>query len=361
MSPFAKKWKSPNLRLTVTYGFRMALFAMMTNQTCLAQSAGNKAAAEALFDQGRQLVQSGDYAQACQKFEASQKLDEGIGTLLYLADCYEKIGRTASAWATFKEAASIAGAQGQSSRQKLANQRAQGLESGLVKVVIDVAKGNEGLLGFEVRNDGVPIPTAQFGIPVPIDPGEHHIEASAPGKQSYVDVVRISKGVGHVSVPQLTDLAPSKPASLLAPREPGQENSNVGGVVANPTAPKSTFESDTTTGKAQRITAYVVGGLGVVGVGVGTYFGLAAIHDNNQSKTRCSSNDGGACYGGRLSQYNDAVREARVSTVAFIAGGALLATGVVLYFTTPERKTVSWRTGASVGQSSVQWNIGGEW
>ena len=175
---------------------------------CVAQSAGNKAAAEAIFEQGKLLMQSGDYQQACVKLEASRKLDEGIGTMLYLADCYEKVGRTASAWALFKEAASIAGAQNQDSRQKLATQRARALEPGLVKLTIDVVQKNESLLGFEVRNDGVTVPPAQYGAPVPVDPGEHRIEASAPGKRSFNEVVTVQKDSGHISVPLLTDLTP---------------------------------------------------------------------------------------------------------------------------------------------------------
>ncbi len=55
-----------------------------------AQSAGtnNRAAAEALFSEGRSLSAKGRYAEACPKFEASQQLDPGLGTMLNLAECY---------------------------------------------------------------------------------------------------------------------------------------------------------------------------------------------------------------------------------------------------------------------------------
>ena len=62
-----------------------------------AQSAADKAAAEGLFDQGRASMQEGDFAKACGLLERSQHIDPGVGTLLYLAECYEKSGRTASA------------------------------------------------------------------------------------------------------------------------------------------------------------------------------------------------------------------------------------------------------------------------
>src|SRR5690606_35491852 len=67
-------------------------------------TATEQAAAEALFDQAMQLMQAGRHAEACPKLVESQKLDPAVGSQLYLADCYERTARTASAWATFREA-----------------------------------------------------------------------------------------------------------------------------------------------------------------------------------------------------------------------------------------------------------------
>ena len=89
-----------------------------------AQSGGanNRAAAEALFNEGRSLVAGGHYSDACPKFEASQQLDPGLGTLLNLAECYEKLGKTASAWAEYREAIPLARASGSKVRQDLATE-----------------------------------------------------------------------------------------------------------------------------------------------------------------------------------------------------------------------------------------------
>jgi len=351
----ASRWERHLLGMSVG-----CLLLSLQTHTSLAQSAGNKAAAEALFDQGKLLMQSGDYSQACQKLEASQKLDEGIGTLLYLADCYEKTGRTASAWAMFKEAASIAGAQGQESRQKLASHRAKTLEPALVKVVIEAAQGDVALLGFEVRNDGVAIPAAQFGFPVPVDPGEHRIEASAPGKRAYNELIKVTKGDGHVKVPLLEDL----PAPNSTPPRPSTSVMPVvdsGSSVAIQSTTNSTPERDTARSSNQRLVSYVVGGAGVVGMGIGAYFGLTAIHDHNLSKSACSTSDANACYKQALGQYNDAVSEARASTIAFVAGGALVATGLVLYLTAPESKSLAVHASGAVSPSLAQLTVGGAW
>lgn len=308
---------------------------MTTALSSLAQSAGNKAAAEAAFEQGKQLMQAGDFRQACLKFEASQKLDEGIGTLLYLGDCYEKLGRTASAWATFKEAASVAGAQGQDSRQKLATQRARALEPKLVKLTIDVSPGNESIAGFEVRSDGVTIPSAQFATPFPIDPGTHRIEASAPGKKAYTETVDATRGSAHVSVPVLADLpASSTPAASPPEGAARAGNPQPASPLSMNNAPAADARHDgmSDSGRTQRTLSYIAGGLGLVGVGVGTYFGIAAISDNSASKDGCPEPN--TCRTKEsYDQRQDALRQARVSTIAFTAGGALLATAAVLYFT----------------------------
>src|SRR5215470_3965724 len=104
-----------------------------------AQSTSDKAAAEALFDQGRAAMQDGDFGKACGLLERSQHIDPGVGTLLYLAECYEKSNRTASAWATFREAADAADRAKESVRARTGRDRAARLEPFLSRLTIQVA------------------------------------------------------------------------------------------------------------------------------------------------------------------------------------------------------------------------------
>src|SRR5262249_13171001 len=83
-------------------------------------SASDKAAAEALFDQGVRLMKQNSFADACPKLEESERIDPAVGTLLYLGECYERVGKTASAWATFREAASLASTSNQADRARVA-------------------------------------------------------------------------------------------------------------------------------------------------------------------------------------------------------------------------------------------------
>ncbi len=353
-------------RKTAAIAVGLLLAWVTTAELSFAQSAGNKAAAEAIFEQGKLLMQSGDYRQACSKFEASQKLDEGIGTLLYLADCYEKVGRTASAWAIFKEAASLAGAQSQVTRQKMAAERARALEPRLVKLTIEAAAGNESILGFEVSNDGVSIPSAQYGAPIPVDPGSHRIQASAPGKKSYAEVITVTQGSAHTTIPLLTNLAAAESSTNQAVASAAPNNNSptaVGSPAAlpiseTPAATSSLGERNGPSGSKQRVVSYALGGLGLVGIGIGTYYGLSAIHDNSQSKNDCPTNPN-LCTDTGVSLRNDALSKGRISSVAFVAGGAALAAGAVLYLAVPGSRTVPVTVQSSFAPRNAQLSIGG--
>src|SRR2546430_16366957 len=81
--------------------------------------AGDPAAAQALFTEAKQLMAQGKYAEACPKFDESQRLDPGMGTLFHVGDCDEHLGKTASAWAAFLEVAAQAKAAGQPARERV--------------------------------------------------------------------------------------------------------------------------------------------------------------------------------------------------------------------------------------------------
>jgi hypothetical protein len=146
-----------------------------------AQNASDtKAAANALFDEGKRLIAAGDVDHACAKFEASTQLVDQLGVRLNLADCHERQGRTATAWAEFSEAASQADKRGDA-RAAYARQRAEALEPRLTKLVISVLPANRPP-GLVVRRDNVVVPSEAFGTPLPVDPGSHTIRASVGGR-----------------------------------------------------------------------------------------------------------------------------------------------------------------------------------
>jgi hypothetical protein len=282
--------------------------------------ASNRAAAEALFNEGRKLAADGKYTDACPKFEASQELDPGLGTLLNLAECYEKIGKTASAWAEYKEAIPLARAAGSKVRQDLATERAAALESRLSMLTIRAMGSTEETTGLEVRRDGVPVQPAEFGSPIPVDPGPHTIEAVAPGKQKWASTVQVTDAAKFaVDVPKLlsaTDAAGSPAAQTPQP-------------VAAPPLEQTPHSS---AGSTQRTAAIVVGAVGVVGVGIGAVFGLGASSKWSDAKSNCTAYPYG-CSQDALDAKSSAQSKASVATVAFIVGGAAIAGAAVLWFT----------------------------
>jgi hypothetical protein len=141
----------------------------------------SKAEAQALFDEGRNLVEHRQFQEACPKFAESQRLDPGIGTELWLADCYENNGQVASAWASFKEAAATA-ALVHDKRETVARDRATALETKIPRLMI-VVSDTAAVQGLEVRRDGVIMASTAWGFALPVDPGVHTIAATSLGRQ----------------------------------------------------------------------------------------------------------------------------------------------------------------------------------
>src|ERR1017187_9987356 len=134
-------------RNTVPFLFASLLLAST------AARAGDPAAAQALFDEAKQLMAQGRYIEACPKLEESQKNDAGLGTQFHLADCWQHLGRTASAWALFREVQSGARALGQTGRERVARDRALALEPWLSKIII-APQDDAATPGLQIWRDG---------------------------------------------------------------------------------------------------------------------------------------------------------------------------------------------------------------
>jgi hypothetical protein len=272
----------------------------------LAQSASDKAAAEALFREGRRLLDAGQYPAACAKLLESQRLDPAPGTLLNLGGCYEKNGQTASAWATFKEAMSASHLKGRTDWENLARSRSLALEPKLSRLTITVSSTADGL---QVRRDGEAVGQAEWGTAIPVDPGTHVVEAQAPHRKPFKQSVDVAGGGANAAV-AVTELA-------------ADDGSGPGPSTGDP-------------GSTQRMIGLVVGGVGLVSLGVGSAFGLVAMGKENDATHNHCQSDGVHCDSTGLQLGQDAHTDATASTVFFVVGGAALAGGLVLYFTAPK-------------------------
>jgi hypothetical protein len=316
----------------------VACAAILTPCAARAQApAGDaKAAAEALYEEGHTLDEQGRYAQACPKYAESLRLDPGIGVMLHLASCWEKAGKPASAWAEYREAEQVAARAGDN-RSEVARTRAEALEARLHRLTIVVSPA-AAVEGLAIVRDGETVGKAQWGAPVPVDPGAHTVVAIAPDKRRW----QTSFVAGDVPGETTLTIPP-----LVA--EPGADASG-----AAPAPPVEPTPSHTTASRwgGQRIAAVASAAAGVVFVGLGAGFGIATKVKLDQSNSS-GCQPGNRCTVAGAALRNDALDDGRIATIAFVAGLAAVAGGAVLWFTAPRR------SGAQVGVTALPGMAGG--
>jgi hypothetical protein len=307
-----------------------------------------KAAAEVLFQDALRLMKSGDFAGACPKLSQSQEIDPAVGTLLYLAECYEKTNRPASAWASYRSAQSAALNAGQPQRADVAQKRADALEPGLPRLRVEVSGVDEA--GLVLALDGVQLVKAAWSVAVPVDPGEHELAASAPGRKSWSTKVVVSSGLQTVAVPALEEVEPV-PAALPA---------------ANPTSQPTQDAGSSGDGSTHRAVGYFLGGAGILGLAVGAGFGLRSISKKEDSRAYCLPEDDTKCYPEGVALHDEAKTAATIANVGFIAGGAAVIGGTLLVLLAPSDRAGDdqarrVRAQPSIDNGSVGLSLHGVW
>jgi hypothetical protein len=283
-------------------------------KTAIAQEqAHDTALAHDLFDAGRALMSQKQYERACEKFEESRKVDPGRagGTLLNLALCQEVSGKTATAWALFREARSIAIRDRRDDRREFAEQHIAALEPRLSRLRITVAAGAR-VPGLVVKRNGVVLAESAWGESLIADPGPQRVDVSAPGKLPLHLVVTVSTDgrTEAVSIPPLED----DPAWQDHTSRPTEHQS-------------SPFAG------SQRVWAVAVGTTGVLGAGIGGLFGVLAERKQRDANALCPNYD--RCDPGGLSLSVDASNDARTATALVVSGAIAFGIGVVLFLTAP--------------------------
>lgn len=290
---------------------RFLVFAALgigSSFTTLASAQGpDVAGAETLFERGRQLMAEGNLKEACPKFAESQRLAPAAGTALNLATCYEKQGKTASAWGMYREAISLSVASGQAVREQFARDRANELEPKLMKIVIAVSSDEPNL---EVKRDGTQVARAQWGTPIPIDPGPHVIEASAPKRATWSKKIETNAPgqTTNITVPAL-----SEDAFEVIPNAPpagGAEKPKGDG------------------GGTLRVVGFIGMGVGAALLGTGGFFALSS--QSKKDDIESAATAGEPWNADRQSTFDDGESQATLANVFFISGGVALAAGAVI-------------------------------
>jgi hypothetical protein len=248
----------------------LAATALLVSSVCAAQSDEERAAAQTLFDAGQKLIEDGEVEKACAKFQASQELDPSVGTQLNLGDCYEKLGKTASAWINFTE---VVDRTAQDDRRKdYAKERADSLAARLVRLTIEV---EDPAPDMTIRRGKTDVAKATWGAAVPVDPGSYDLIARAPERLPWRETVEVA-GEGET----VTITVPA----LVEQESPADEP---------PPPPEPTMPDEG--GGGQRIAGITLLAAGGVGIGIGAVLAGLAHSKASESNDFCLPEDTNQC------------------------------------------------------------------
>ena len=269
--------------------------ALLIAATARAETAAERA--EQLFVQGQEHLRRGHVDEACGLLEESQRSDAALGTLLNLAVCHQRQGRTATAFREYLAAAAWAESRGDEDAERAAFARTQShaLASALslLRIVVTNAPA-----GVTVRLDGSLLSANEVAVALPLDPGRHALEVLAPGKRPWrQDDLRITAPGTTIAQVFLED-APPLPAGPQVRPWPWPTAISGGAVLMAGTAmlihatrlgaeSRSTMRDARTllnpeplrshalalhaAGRAWQRAGYLLGGMGALALGAGLY------------------------------------------------------------------------------------------
>jgi hypothetical protein len=294
--------------------------------------AGDAALAEALFREGKALMKIGKYDEACPKLAESNRVDPGTGTLLALAFCHEEQGRTATAWAEYNEVAAAAARQRNSERGRVARGRIAELEPRLSKLAVVVSAEVASLPSLRITLDGRPLGEATWGSEVPVDPGDHVIQAEADHKKSLTRSVHLRPEADRQTV---TILPLEDETAVATPHEsptPGPRESSSfpppSPLAETPSDRAPEVRSPKAAHRPIPVPTYVAAGVGVAAIGSFAYFGLTGRAEYFNLKASC---------GPDCTQAEVAPTHTKLVVADVSLGVSLVALGVAAYtfFTRP--------------------------
>lgn len=283
-------------------------------------------------DAAKQLVSDADklaaayrYGDACPKYDEAAKLAPSAVAEERAALCYELWNKKLDAWKRFSAALALAEKE-KSDRLPILKSKVELLESKFPKLTITLIPADE-VPGLVVKRDGQVLTKAQLNALLPLTPGEHKIEASAPGYKTFSQTLKVEDGqtIPPIRIPQLDEDPNAGAAANPSGAQAARENP--------PALPLGPTKADADAGKTQRIAGYITGGAGIATMIVSVALGINAKATYDQSSGLC--NDANQCNATGIALRDDASSKAAVSTVVFFGGLAITAVGVVLVLTAP--------------------------
>lgn len=314
-----------------SWGRRLALVAMLGSATGLGQGSSDKATADALFDAARTDMEAEDYAAACPKLAESHRIDPGVGTLLNLGQCFEHLGKLASAWSSYREAATLAKREGQLERESFARAQSERLDHLLTRVVVVIGPEVREIPGLRVVWADKVVPAALFAVPFPVDPGTYTLTVSAPGYETSTLSVE-ARAEGETLAAEVVGLqraGGSAARSKEAPRDPQLVSDVTPGEDEGLSYPSPSGSPSRGPGP------WILGGVGLGFIGAGVGLALLGKSENDQALSICPDYESAGCSAADVADWRDYTSAARLDyTLSYVGlgvGGALLL-GSVTWF-----------------------------
>ena len=287
-----------------------------------------RAVARAAAAAGVDLLQQGRYAEALDRFQRAEALVHAPTHLLYIARTQVKLGQLVEASETYlKVTHEVLAADAPHAfvdAQASAAQEAKELDARIPTLLIRVE--GAGASDATVTMDGTPLPAAMIGIAAPINPGTHTLRAVGKDGTSAESRVKLSPGSRETVILQLRAAEPapapaSAPAAATSPA-PGGE-----------TAPPASGP------ELGKVLGWIGVGVGVAGLAVGTVFVAINRTKRTDADAMCSSAGCPVASRPQIQSLDQQADDAATGAwIGYVAGGALLATGLVLLFTSGEAK-----------------------
>ncbi len=234
-------------------------------------AAAQNADAEFLFNEGVRFEGAGQTPEACDAFEASNRIEPRAGTLIRLGQCREKQGRVVSAWSAYRDALTRVKDPG---KKKLAEARITALEPTLSYLTVSVPDDAR-VDGLVVTRHGVALDPVLWNRAVPVDGGAYTSAGSAPGHEAWQTTIEVGPTAdkASVEVPRfkaIKALVVPPPASVAAPTPaPRRDESTLDDPAPGPVDAPSRF-----TGR--RKLALGLASVGLAAVAGGVVLGIQA-------------------------------------------------------------------------------------
>jgi hypothetical protein len=303
---------------------RRALLQTATVIIALAGHARAQSAdAEALFDQGDRLMAEGNFAQACEAFAASNRIEQRAGTLVRLGECREQNKQYASAWSAYKDALTRVR---DPEKKAIATAKVAELEPRLSYMIVSVPDEAR-VDGLVLTRNDVVLDPAMWNRALPVDGGTYTVGGKAPGHEEWRTTVEVAPEGGKVSVdvPRFKDLA-----RLIAPPR-----------VAGPTQPMMVRAPATPSMfTLRRDVAIGAGGVAVAAVAIGAVLGLEARAKQHDAEALCPDAGMPCAQGNRANQLiSDGKARAEAADLAFgVGAAAAIGAGVLWYLGAPSER-----------------------